>query len=151
MCLLRIYESYWYDFISPAYEEHRNIYFCIKIGNVTSYFIMLWLVYGHIQIWSTYEFKNVMRYSNLKVWRELLETMCETYPFLNNACSHFTKTIWFFYGKIMDLKYVSIPNCRIFLTKLRYYCNYYVVILRKEFELSLINFWIFHLSPRHGI
>jgi hypothetical protein len=32
-----------------------------------------------------------------------------------------------------------------FLTKILYYYNYYVVIRRKKFELSLEDIWIFHL------
>ena len=59
-----------------------------------------------------------MRYSDLKVWLELLETMCETYPFLNNACSHFTKTIWFFMARLWTQNMFPYQFCRIFFDQI---------------------------------
>jgi hypothetical protein len=39
----------------------------------------------------------------------------------------------------------------IFWTKFPYYCNYYVVIWRKKFELSLEGSLIFHLYLGNGL
>jgi len=49
---------------------------------------------------------------------------------MNNAYSNFYKILFNFYGKLMDEKYVVTSICRLFLTKFRYYFNYYVVIWR---------------------
>jgi hypothetical protein len=38
-----------------------------------------------------------------------------------------------------------------FLIKFGYYCNYYMIIWRKKFELSLEDSWNFYLSLEHGL
>ena len=97
MCSLWIYKSDLYDCISPRFEYNRNIYFCITIGNVTSYCTMLCLTWGHIQIWSSYNFENIMCYWNLKVWVELYETIWEMYPCMSKVYYLFIQIIYFFW------------------------------------------------------
>jgi hypothetical protein len=51
----------------------------------------------------------------------------------------------------MDQNMFSNQNLNFFLTKFQYYCYYYVVILRKKFELSIEDSSIFHLSLGNGL
>jgi hypothetical protein len=71
------------------------------------------------------------------------------YPIMNHVWAYFTKTIYFLW-QAYGQKYVVTSICN-FLTKFGYYCNFYVVILRKKFELSLEDSSIFQLPLRNGI
>ena len=150
MCLLCIFESNLYDWISPRFEYNRNIYFCITIGNVTSYCTMLCLTWGHIQIWSSYNFENIMCYWNLKVWVELYETIWEMYPCMSKVYYLFIQIIYFF-GKLMNLKYAAKYFFTIFYHIYMLWWLLCVILWSKNFELSLQGNRIFHLSPGHGL
>jgi hypothetical protein len=55
-----------------------------------------------------------------------------------------------FLYKYYGQKYVVTPICN-FFTTFGYYYNYYVVICRNKFELSLEDILIFHLYPRYEL
>jgi hypothetical protein len=70
-------------------------------------------------------------------------------PIVNHVCTYFTKTIYFF-GNLID-KNMLLYQFVIFWTKFPNYYNYYVLIWRKKFQLSLEGCSIFHLSLRNGV
>ena len=97
-----------------------------------------------IQVWTFYE---VFKYQSLTwdIWNYVRKvSICELYSDILLELPDF------FYGKLKDQKHVVISIYRIFLTRFGYYCNYYMVIWKKKFELSLEENWIFHPSPTLG-
>ena len=58
--------------------------------------------------------KNIMRYSNLKVWPQLYETKWVVYPFMNKVECNFIIILWNFYFKLIHLWNESMSIYRIF-------------------------------------
>ena len=134
----------------PDSSTIETYIFCITIGNVTSYCTMLCLTWGHIQIWSSYNFENIMCYWNLKVWVELYETIWEMYPCMSKVYYLFIQIIYFF-GKLMNLKYAAKYFFTIFYHIYMLWWFLCGILWSKNFELSLQGNRIFHLSPGHGL
>jgi hypothetical protein len=72
-------------------------------------------------------------------------------------CERYIK-LWIMHGFTLLKLYKKLWTKNIFssqfvdfLTQFRYYYNYYVIIWRKKFELSLEDTWIFYVSLGHGL
>jgi hypothetical protein len=79
-------------------------------------------------------------------YRKLWESCMQMWIMYGLALLKLSIFLWQAYGQKYDV--ISICN---FLTKFGYYCSYYVVIWRKNFELSLEDRLIFHLSLETGL
>jgi hypothetical protein len=104
----------------------------------------------NVWLFLKYRFIRVQNYSCgtkiLKLDQCYLELHDGSKNFVNNVYSHFVKIIWiFFVIGSWTQKIYSHCNFYNFLTKFRYYCNYYVLILRCKVELYLENNWIIHI------
>jgi hypothetical protein len=131
-------------------NKNEKILFSMGIANIIWYILILWSMYGCAK----YQCKQVWNYSygtkiiefdivNVelcdeysKLWTMYALTLLKTFAF-------FMMGLWT--KNILQLEFLQ------FLTKFRYYYNYYILILQCKFESYTTNNRIIHLSMIYGL